>query len=68
MNKLPWNERVTAISINPSMASFKDVARLAGDLMEARQFIARLASCENHAQTCFVFDNAPKDIKKAILR
>jgi hypothetical protein len=27
---IPWNERVTAISINPEMAKISDIARMAG--------------------------------------
>jgi len=36
VSELPWNERVTMLSINPDAASRHDVARLAADLTEAK--------------------------------
>ena len=32
MNKIPWTERVGAISVNPEMASLDDIAQMAADL------------------------------------
>jgi|WetSurMetagenome_2_1015567.scaffolds.fasta_scaffold03374_5 hypothetical protein len=40
---IPWNERVTAISINPEMAKISDIARMADDLMRCRRELYRLA-------------------------
>ena len=40
--KVPWSERVPAISINPDMATRDDVARLATEYMEARHELCRL--------------------------
>ena len=33
-NELPWDERVTMLSINPDAATREDVARMAADLMD----------------------------------
>ena len=43
---IPWEERVPAISIHPAMASLDDIARLAVELMEARQMLHQLANEE----------------------
>jgi hypothetical protein len=40
---IPWDERVTAISINPEMAKISDIARLADELMQCRCELFRLA-------------------------
>ena len=42
MGNLPWNEKVPVLSINPDMATRDDIARLASELMEARQMLAAL--------------------------
>lgn len=42
MKKLPWNERVAALAINPHMAKVGDVAMLATDLMACRQTVTML--------------------------
>lgn len=42
---LPWNERVTMLSINPDAATRDDVARLATELMECHRLM--LESVEN---------------------
>src|SRR3990172_4956369 len=34
MNELPWDERVTMLSINPDAATREDVARMAAELVE----------------------------------
>lgn len=35
MSKIPWNERVVAISINPELATMDDIAEMAAELMQA---------------------------------
>lgn len=39
---LPWNERVTMLSINPDAATRDDIARLASELMQANEQIEEL--------------------------
>ena len=34
MSKLPWDERITMLSINPDAATREDIARMAAELME----------------------------------
>jgi hypothetical protein len=41
-NDLPWDERITMLSIHPDAASRDDVARLASELMEARRMITEI--------------------------
>jgi hypothetical protein len=43
MTLLPWNERITAISINPEMAKISDIVRLADELMQCRSELLRLS-------------------------
>lgn len=44
---LPWNERITMLSINPDAASRDDIARLATELMECRDAITEaIENCE----------------------
>jgi len=38
-----WLELIPTLSINPDMATNKDVARLASELMEARHELQRLS-------------------------
>lgn len=39
---IPWREKVPIFSINPDAASRDDIARMASELMEAKQEISRL--------------------------
>ena len=55
---LPWEELVPVLVINPEMATIKDVARLAAELMEARQMLVALADGEIEIQP-----NAPDQIE-----
>lgn len=41
---LPWDERITVLSVHPDAASRDDVARLASELMECRA--DRLPACK----------------------
>jgi hypothetical protein len=41
MAKLPWNERVPMLSINPDAATREDVARMAAELMECKYIISK---------------------------
>ena len=47
---LPWTERVTIMSIDPDEASSADVARLASELMAAREALTKIKTwCELNA-------------------
>lgn len=49
MTELPWCERVPALSIHPDMATRHDVARLAAEVMDLRQFCAKfVADVDSH--------------------
>ena len=36
-SRLPWSERVNAISVNPHMASIHDIWKMAGELSEFQE-------------------------------
>ncbi len=40
MSKIPWNEKVVAISIHPDSAKLSDIANMAADLMETKSQLA----------------------------
>ena len=44
MSELLWEDKVPTIAIHPDMASRRDIARLASELMEARHELQRLQS------------------------
>jgi len=44
-NKLPWDERVTMLSINPDAARREDVAKMAADLIYQWEYNAKLREC-----------------------
>jgi len=48
--ELPWDERITVLSVHPDAASRDDVARLAAELMEARAEIQRLREMVRHME------------------
>ena len=47
---IPWDERVSAISINPDMATREDVARLASELMSEEKRCRFWEDAANKAQ------------------
>ena len=55
MSKLPWEERVTMLQINPDAASRDDVARLAEQVVAYEDSLREIADhgCDNAApKTC----------------
>lgn len=44
-NELPWDERITVLSVHPDAASRDDVARLAAELMECRRDLRETRDC-----------------------
>lgn len=64
MGNLPWNERVPAISINPDMATRHDIARLAAELMEARNEINLLKDEISGCPSCKRQDKADLRVRQ----
>ena len=42
---IPWTERINAISVNPAMATLKDIAKMAAELIDYKTKPIKCPEC-----------------------